>query len=193
MSRNLARALVTAFVLTVVLGFAYPALMVGIGQGFFANAANGSLVRENGRVVGSRLAAQDFTSPGTFHPRPSATGYNAAGTSFSNLGPTNEKLLHLVRARARAYLNENRPYLPGLTLSQVPVDAVTSSGSGIDPEISFANAWIQAHRVAAVRHIPLARVDRLIRQADNTQGGGVFGQPGVNVLALNLALIKGTR
>ncbi len=193
MTGNLARALVAAALCTIVLGVAYPVLVVGVGQGFFADAANGSLVRQGGQVVGSRLAAQDFTSPGTFHPRPSATGYDAAGTSFSNLGPTSEKLLALVHARAQRYLRENRPYLPRLTAAQIPVDAVTASGSGIDPHISYDNAEIQAHRVAAVRHLSLARVRQLIRRAQDARVAGLFGNPGVNVVDLNLELEQESR
>ena len=164
--------------------------MTGIAQVAFKSAANGSLITVNGHVVGSKLAAQDFTKPQYFHERPSATvpAYNAAGTTFSNLGPTSSALRTQVRSQIRAILKEERPYNPGLTVGDIPVDAVTTSGSGIDPDISPAYANLQAPRVAAVRHLPLATVKHLI--SENTDGRwiGVFGEPGVNVLELNLAL-----
>jgi K+-transporting ATPase ATPase C chain len=175
---------------TVVLGFAYPALMTGVGVVAFPHQAAASLVERNGQVVGSSLAAQAFTAPDYFHERPSATSpaYNAAGTTFSNLGPTNPALRKLVAANAEAILKLEGPYNPGLTIHDIPVDAVVPSGSGIDPEISLAYAQLQAHRVAAVRRLRLATVETLIRE--NTWGRtlGFFGEPGVNVLELNLAL-----
>ena len=144
----------------------------------------------NGQVVGSRLAAQAFTKPKYFHERPSATAppYNAGGTTFANLGPTNPDLAKNVRAAALAILKLERPFNPGLRIGDIPVDAVTTSGSGIDPAISPANAQLQARRVAAVRRLPLATVQQLI--SDNTDGRslGFLGEPAVNVLELNLAL-----
>jgi K+-transporting ATPase ATPase C chain len=141
-------------------------------------------------VVGSRLAAQAFTKPKYFHERPSATAppYNAGGTTFANLGPTNPDLAKNVRAAALAILKLERPFNPGLRIGDIPVDAVTTSGSGIDPAISPANAQLQARRVAAVRRLPLATVQQLI--SDNTDGRslGFLGEPAVNVLKLNLAL-----
>ena len=186
-----ALASVVAVVLfTAVLGFGYPALMTGVAALAFNGKANGSLIERNGKVVGSALAAQAFTSPRYFHERPSATTppYNAAGTTFSNLGPTNPELAKLVARYAQAILRLERPYNPGLTIHQIPVDAVVPSGSGIDPDISPAYARLQARRIAAVRHLPLATVQRLI--AENTAGRtlGFLGEPGVNVLKLNLAL-----
>jgi K+-transporting ATPase ATPase C chain len=172
------------------LGFGYPALMTGIGALAFAGKANGSLIVRDGGVVGSRLAAQGFSSLRYFHERPSATSpaYNAAGTTFSNLGPTNPALAKLVSQNAQAILKLERPYNPSLTIHQIPVDAVVPSGSGIDPDISPAYAQLQARRVAAVRRLPLATVQKLI--SENTDGRtlGFFGEPGVNVLELNLAL-----
>jgi K+-transporting ATPase ATPase C chain len=177
---------------TAVLGFAYPALMTGVAAVGFHGKSTGSLIHRDGAVVGSELAAQLFTSPRYFHERPSATSpaYNAAGTTFSNLGPTNPALAKLVRANAQAILKLERPYNSGLTIHQIPVDAVVPSGSGIDPHISPAYAQLQARRVAAVRHVPLATVQKLIDE--NTAGRvlGFFGEPGVNVLKLNLALDK---
>ena len=188
------RALVASIVAVVVsvalLGLGYPALMTGFAALAFPGTSAGSLVHVNGRVVGSRLAAQEFTSPRYFHERPSATtpAYNAAGTTFSNLGPTSPELRKLVAANAQAVLRLERPYNPGLTIGDVPVDAVVPSGSGIDPQITPANARLQSRRIAAVRHVPLAMVQRLI--GENTDGRtlGFLGEPGVNVLRLNLAL-----
>jgi K+-transporting ATPase ATPase C chain len=156
--------------------------------------ANGSLVKVDGRVVGSRLAAQAFAQPRYFHERPSATSpsYNAGGTTFANLGPTNGDLAKNVRAQARAILKLETPYNPGLTIHDIPVDAVTTSGSGIDPDISPAYAQLQARRVAAVRHLPLATVQKLIAQNTDGRSLGFFGEPGVNVLELNLALDRET-
>jgi potassium-transporting ATPase KdpC subunit len=192
MLRALLASLVAIVVLTVVLGFGYPALMTGFAQVAMAHQANGSLIERNGIVVGSSLAAQGFTSSRYFHERPSATSppYNPAFTTFSNLGPTNPALAKLVKQNAAAVLKLEGPYNPGLTIHQIPVDAVVPSGSGIDPEISIAYANLQAHRVAAVRHLPLSTVDRLIREHTEGRTLGFFGEAGVNVLELNLALGK---
>jgi len=190
--RELKTAAVATVVLTVVFGLGYPALMTGIGQALFPHQANGSLISVNGKVVGSALAAQDFTSPRYFHERPSATSpaYNAAATTFSNLGPTDPALATEVHAQIEAILKLEGPYNPGLTVHDIPVDAVTPSGSGIDPEISIAYADLQARRVAAVRHLPLATVQALIRKYTDGRSWGFFGEPGVNVLELNIALDK---
>jgi K+-transporting ATPase ATPase C chain len=188
-----ALASIVAIVLcTAVVGLAYPALMTGIGELAFAHKANGSLLHRNGQIVGSSLAAQNFTWPRYFHERPSATSpsYNAAFTTFSNLGPTNPALAKLVRGNAQAILKLERPYNPGLTIHQIPVDAVVPSGSGIDPDISPAYAQLQARRVAAIRHLPLATVQNLIQQSTDDRALGFFGEPGVNVLELNIALDK---
>ena len=188
--RSLARTLIVVVLATVIFGFAYPLVMTGFAQVAFKNKANGSLITRNGVVVGSRLAAQSFTSPKYFQPRPSATApaYNAGATTFANLGPTSPDLAKNVATGAAAILKLEGPYNPGLTIHDIPVDAVTTSASGIDPDISLANAALQSRRVAQVRHLPLATVQRLIR--DNTDGRslGFFGEPGVNVLELNLAL-----
>jgi len=190
MLRDLKSSLIAVVVLTLALGLAIPAAFTGLAQVAFPSQANGSLIKVDGKVVGSRLAAQGFTRPRYFHPRPSATAppYNAGGTTFANLGPTNPDLAKNVRTAARAILKLERPFNPGLTIHDIPVDAVTTSGSGIDPDISLANAALQAHRVAAVRHLPLATVQQLIH--DNTDGRSLdfLGEPGVNVLELNLAL-----
>jgi K+-transporting ATPase ATPase C chain len=193
--RTLLRSVVAVVVLTAVFGFAYPALMTGFAQLAFENKANGSLITKDKQVVGSQLAAQAFTKPGYFHPRPSATApeYNAGATTFANLGPTNPDLAKAVRERVIAILKLERPYNPGLTVGDIPVDAVTTSGSGIDPQISPANAALQAPRIAAVRSLPLATIQKLIEQSTDERGLGFFGEPGVNVLELNLALDKETR
>src|SRR6476660_4495328 len=132
-----------------------------------------------GKVVGSSLAAQSFSFPGYFHERPSATSpaYNPGFTTFSNLGPTNPALATLVKQNAAAVLKLERPYNPGLTIHQVPVDAVVPSGSGIDPEISLDYAQLQSHRVAAVRHLPLATVQQLIEETTDGRWLGLFGEP----------------
>jgi potassium-transporting ATPase KdpC subunit len=190
MARNLVGSAVAIVLITAVFGFAYPALMTGFAQLAFRSQANGSLITANGRVVGSKLAAQAFTGPRYFHPRPSGTApaYDAGGTTFANLGPTNPDLARNVRTAALAILKLERPYNPGLTIGRIPVDAVTTSASGIDPDIMPAYAQLQARRIAAVRRLPLAAVEKLIHASTDGRSWGFFGEPGVNVLELNLAL-----
>lgn len=190
--RDLKGAIVATVVLTVVFGLGYPALMTAIAQVTFHNKANGSLITVNGKVVGSKLAAQAFTSPKYFHERPSATSpaYNAAATTFGNLGPTDPALATAVHQQIQAILKLEGPYNPGLTVHDIPVDAVTTSGSGIDPDISPAYAQLQSARVAAVRHLSLTTVKQLIKKYTDGRSLGVFGEPGVNVLELNIALDK---
>lgn len=192
--RTVIRSVVAVVVLTAVFGFAYPAVMTGFAQLAFANKANGSLISKDGTVVGSRLAAQAFTKTDYFHPRPSATApeYNAGATTFANLGPTNPDLAKAVQERVTAILKLEQPYNNGLTVGDVPVDAVTTSGSGIDPQISPANAAMQAPRIAAVRNLPLSTVQRLIDQSTDKRSLGFLGEAGVNVLELNLELDKET-
>jgi K+-transporting ATPase ATPase C chain len=186
------RALVGSFaaivVLTIVFGLVYPAVMTGFAQVAFPDKADGSIVEVDGTPVGSSLAAQAFTKPEYFHPRPSAVEYDAAGTSFANLGPTNPDLAAAVDEQAKAILELERPYNPGLELGDIPVDAVTTSASGIDPDISPAYAQLQAARVAVVRGLPLERVQELIDDATHGRSLGFLGEPGVNVLELNLSL-----
>ena len=184
--RQILPALVAFLAFTVLTGIAYPLAVTGVTQAVFPNRADGSLLESDGHVVGSRLIGQAFTEPRYFQPRPSAAGdgYDAMSSSASNLGPTNAELLKTIRERVAAYRREN-----GVPLGQpVPVDAVTASGSGLDPDISPANARLQARRVARVRRLPLGQVLALV--ADNTDGRslGFLGEPGVNVLELNLAL-----
>ena len=190
--RILVASVVSIVLFTLVFGFAYPVLMTGIGQAAFPSQANGSLIKYNGTIVGSTLAAQLFSSSAAFHERPSATSpaYNAAGTTFSNLGPTNPALVQLVATNAKAVLKLESPYNPGLTIHDIPVDAVVPSGSGIDPDISLAYAQLQSRRVAAVRHLPLSTVQTLIKENTDGRWLALFGEPGVNVLELNLALTK---
>jgi K+-transporting ATPase ATPase C chain len=191
--RTLVGSLVALVLATVVFGFAYPGLMTGIGQLAFPNKADGSLVEVDGQVVGSRLAAQAFSQPQYFHPRPSAVDYNAAGTSFANLGPTSPELASAVDEQVQAILELEGPYNPGLEVGDIPVDAVTTSASGIDPHISPANARLQAARVAEVRGLALERVRELIDEATDGRFIGFWGEPGVNVLELNIALDKEAR
>ena len=189
--KELGRAVIAVVVLTLAFGIVYPVVFTGASQLVASGRADGSLIERDGKVVGSRLAAQAFTKPEYFHSRPSGTGdpeYNAAGTTFANLGPTNPDLANAVRERAQAILELERPYNPGLTIGDIPVDAVVTSGSGIDPHISPANAELQAARVAEERGLDRARVDELIDEHTDGRFLGLLGEPGVNVLELNLAL-----
>jgi K+-transporting ATPase ATPase C chain len=192
MRTNIVRSVIAIVVLTAVFGFAYPALMTGFAAVAFPSQAAGSLIRVDGKVVGSRLAAQSFTSPRYFHERPSGTApaYNAAATTFANLGPTSPVLAKNVHDQIRAILKLEGPYNPGLTVHDIPVDAVTTSASGIDPDISLAYAQLQAHRIAAVRHLPPGTVQKLIAKHTDGRSLGFLGEPGVNVLELNVALDK---
>jgi potassium-transporting ATPase KdpC subunit len=194
MLRDLKSSVFAVIVLTVVFGLALPALFTGFAQVAFKHQANGSLIEVNGKTLGSRLVAQGFAKPQYFHERPSATSpaYNGGGTTFANLGPTNPDLAKAVQKQAAAILKLEGPYNPGLTIHQIPVDAVTTSGSGVDPDISPAYAQLQARRVAAVRKLPLATVQRLINANTDGRSLGFLGEPGVNVLTLNVALDKET-
>jgi K+-transporting ATPase ATPase C chain len=194
LKRDLITATIAIVFLTLVLGIAYPLITTGVAQVLFPNAANGSKIEVDGKVVGSKLIGQDFMGKsGFFQSRPSATEYSANVTFFNNLGPNNRELSELMEEQLRAYLKRERPYDPGLAAADVPVDAVSTSASGVDPQISEANAEIQAHRVAAVRGMPLSQVMGLV--SDNTEGRfiGLFGEPGVNVVKLNLAIEEEAR
>jgi K+-transporting ATPase ATPase C chain len=188
MRRTLVSSLIAVVAITVLFGLAYPLVLTGVSQAVFPGKANGSELSVNGRVVGSSLIGQEFKSRKYFHSRPSATGYSGNVTFFGNLGPNSVEAREAVREYLAAYVALEKPYDPGLTREDVPVDAVTESASGVDPEISEANAWIQAHRIAAVRHLPLAKVDELISRYTHGRFLGVLGEPGVNVLELNIAL-----
>jgi potassium-transporting ATPase KdpC subunit len=192
LKHDVGASVATIVVVTALFGLGLPALFTGFSLLAFHHQADASLITKNGKVVGSELAAQGFAKPQYFVERPSATApaYNAAGTTFSNLGPTSAALKKQVDAAIAAVMKLEGPYNPGLTVHDIPVDAVTTSGSGIDPDISPAYAELQSHRVAAVRHLPLSEVQKLI--SENTDGRSLdfFGEPGVNVLKLNLALDK---
>ena len=185
--RQLLTGLSMVLALTVLCGLAYPLLVLGVSQVAFKDKANGSLVQVNGVEVGSSLIGQNFTRPEYFQPRPSAAGkagYDPLASSASNLGPTNETLIDAVGDRVVAYRQVN-----GLAADAVvPVDAVTSSASGLDPHISVANARLQAGRVARARGLSLDAVNAAIDDATVGRTFGILGEPGVNVVELNLAL-----
>jgi K+-transporting ATPase ATPase C chain len=218
MRRELLSAFLAVVIFTILLGFGYPMLVTGVGQVLFKGKADGSLIKRDGVVVGSALIGQQFyepvigkngkpeavkgvavtqPDPRYFQTRPSGTGEpyvtggtadNAAGTSFSNAGPNDLSTKQDDLYNIAIYLKLEKPYDPGLTVAKIPVDAVTSSASSVDPDISVANARIQAHRIAAVRHLTLAKVDSLVAQYTTGRSLGFLGEPGVNVLELNLEL-----
>lgn len=190
MKKDLLTGLIAIVVMTVFLGLLYPLAITGISQVAFPGKADGSLVRVDGKVVGSSLIGQEFKGRGYFHPRPSATEYSGNVTFFGNAAPNSIEAREEVRESIKAYLHLEKPFDKSLTGDDVPVDAVTQSASGVDPHISEANARIQAHRVAAVRHLPLARVEDLISAHTDGRSLGLLGEPGVNVLELNIALDK---
>jgi K+-transporting ATPase ATPase C chain len=189
--RQLRPALLAMVAFTVLLGLAYPLAVTGISQLLFHDKANGSLIEVDGTVVGSSLLGQSFTSPQYFHPRPSAAGegYDGSASSGSNLGPTNPEYLKAVAERVAAYRAENGLGADAL----VPADAVTASGSGLDPQISVRNARLQAPRVAQERGLDVAVVLRAIDEHTSNRPLAVLGDPGVNVLELNLALDRAGR
>jgi potassium-transporting ATPase KdpC subunit len=187
------RALMTAIKMTIVLtiltGIIYPLGMTAVANVIFPHQAQGSLVERDGKVVGSELIGQTFAAPGYFHSRPSAAGdkgYDASNSSGSNLGPTNKTLISTVQQRVKDTIEAN----PGIDAHQVPIDLVTTSGSGLDPEISPAAAEIQVARVAKARGLGEDDVRLLVQQNTRSRQLGVLGEPGVNVLTLNLALDK---
>jgi K+-transporting ATPase ATPase C chain len=187
MRRQLVTALLMTIALTLVLGIAYPLVVTGVGQVAFNTRADGSFVENaDGKVVGSSLIGQSFTKPEYFHPRPSTAGdgYDALSSRASNLGPSSQKLLDTVRRRVADYRRENG--LP--SRAEVPVDAVTASGSGLDPDISVANARMQARRVAEARGVPVDQVLQLVAGHTQSRPLGILGEKVVDVLTLNLAL-----
>jgi K+-transporting ATPase ATPase C chain len=189
MKRDLISSALALLVLTLVLGVAYPLLTTGVSQVLWPNKADGSQIERDGKTVGSRLIGQDFGGdPRYFQSRPSATSYSANVTYFNNLGPNNAELRDLFAENLAAYVKRERRYNPALRRDGVPPDAVQTSASGVDPHISTDNAEIQARRVANERGIGLDRVRELIDENTDGRGLGLFGEPGVNVLDLNLAL-----
>lgn len=204
MRTDLITAALAAVVFTVLFGLAYPLAITGIARVAFHDKADGSQIKRDGKVVGSRLLARAFVvdsgrkdadgnpiarpDPRYFQPRPSQTGYDPAATAFSNRGPNQASARLFYRHRLAAYLALERRYTPGLTPAGVPVDAVTTSASGVDPHISEANARIQANRVARVRGLTRDRVLSLVDAHTDGRFLDVLGEPGVNVTELNLAL-----
>lgn len=182
-TRNLLIAVLMTIATTILLGLVYPLAMTAIAQAIFPDKANGQLVMREGRVIGSRIIGESFSSPGYFHGRPSAAGagYDAANSAGTNVGPTSRKLVDAVKTAVAAAQKEN-PSAP------VPIDLVTSSASGLDPHLSPAAALFQAPRVAAARRASEADVRRLVGAHIEPRQFGFLGEPRVNVLELNLAL-----
>ncbi|MFI4991239.1 MAG: potassium-transporting ATPase subunit C [Solirubrobacterales bacterium] len=214
MRRDIVTSIIGIVVFTVLLGLVYPLVITGVSQVAFPGNANGQKVYVNGKLVGSKIIGQSFhrpkvtfpgggkpkeeegevvteADPSYFQSRPSATeggAYNAAASTFSNRGPNDKATEEADAENVKAYLELEKPYDPGLTTAQIPVDAVNTSASNLDPEISPANARIQAHRIAAKRGLSLSVVDGLVSKYTDARGLGFSGEPGVNVLELNLAL-----
>jgi K+-transporting ATPase ATPase C chain len=212
MRRDLISSAIGIVVLTILLGLVYPFLIEGISQVAFPGNANGQRIYLGGKLVGSKIIGQNFGTPVLekngkpkevkgavvtnadaryFQTRPSATeggAYNAAASTFSNHGPNSTITTEADLEHIKEYLELNQPYDPGLTAAKIPVDAVNSSGSGLDPQISVANARIQAHRIAYLHETSVAAIDRQISHDTSARGLGFSGEPGVNVLELNLAL-----
>jgi K+-transporting ATPase ATPase C chain len=218
MKRDIITSVLAVIVFAILTGLVYPLFITGVSQVAFPGDANGQQIHLDGKLVGSKIIGQSFGTPVLekngkvkevkgavvtepdpryFQSRPSATeggADNAAASTFSNHGPNSVKTKEADEENIKAYLELNmnpatkKEYDPGLTVAKIPVDAVNSSASGLDPEISKANAWIQAYRIAAVRHLSLATVDGLVAKYTSGRGLGFSGEEGVNVLELNLAL-----
>ena len=211
MKRDIVTSVIGILVLTLVCGILYPLVVTGVSQVAFPGNANGQKIYVGGKLVGSKIIGQNFgdqvykngkpemqngapvtnPDPHYFQTRPSATvpPDNAAATTFSNLGPNNTATEQAISSNIQSYITLNEHYYPGgLTAAKIPVDAANSSASGIDPDISVANADIQAHRVASVDGLSLSQVDSLVSKYTHGRGLGFVGEPGVNVLQLNLAL-----
>jgi K+-transporting ATPase ATPase C chain len=212
MKRDVITSVIGIVVFTILLGLVYPLFITGVSQVAFPGNANGQQIHLHGKLIGSKIIGQNFgtpvlekngkakevkgavvteADPRYFQSRPSATeggAYNAAASTFSNKGPNSTKTEEANAENIKSYLELNKPYDPSLTVAKIPVDAINTSGSGLDPEISKANAWIQAYRIAAVRHLTLLTVDRLIASYTSGRGLGFSGEEGVDVLELNLAL-----
>lgn len=212
MRRDIVTSVISILLFTLLLGIVYPLAIEGVSQVAFPGNANGQRIYRDGKLVGSKIIGQAFmvpvigrngkpeekekkpvleVDPRYFQSRPSATEpepYNAAASTFSNLGPNSTITKEVDEEHIKEYLQLNKPYDPGLTVAKIPVDAINSSASGLDPQISEANARIQAHRIAALRHLSLSKVHLLIEKYTSGRGLGFSGEPGVNVLQLNLAL-----
>lgn len=221
LKKDIITSAIAILVFTLLCGILYPLVITGVSQVAFPGNANGQQIHLGGKLVGSKLIGQQFADPVIdrktgkpkldsdgnpvtvadpryFQSRPSATvpPYNGAASTFSNLGPNSVATEQEIASNIKAYLALEKRYDPGLTVARIPVDAANSSASGIDPDISVANADIQAHRIAEVRQLSLTRVDRMISTYTGGRGLGFSGEPTVNVLELNLALnrvSKGTR
>lgn len=193
--RELVTSAVAVVTMIAVLGLLYPLAITGIGRLAFPGNSGGQLVHVHGRLVGSKIIGQSFSAdPRYFQSRPSGDKYNDESTAFANHGPNSIVTEKAIAANIAAYIKLNGRYYPsGLTAAKVPVDAADTSASGVDPDISVANARIQAHRVAAVRGLALGRVDALIARYTSGRGLGFSGEPGVDVLELNLALDRAGR
>jgi K+-transporting ATPase ATPase C chain len=216
MRRDIVTSILAMVVLTILLGLIYPLVITGVSQVAFPGNANGQKVYVKGKLIGSKIIGQSFqrpvigkngkpeekeeelvteADPKYFQSRPSATeggAYNAAASTFSNRGPNDKVTEEDDAENIKAYLELEKPYDPALTTAQIPVDAVNTSASNLDPEISPANARIQAHRIAAKRGLSLSVVDELVAKYTDSRGLGFSGEPGVNVLELNLALDRMT-
>ncbi|HTD08568.1 MAG TPA: potassium-transporting ATPase subunit C [Solirubrobacteraceae bacterium] len=212
MRRDIVTSAIGIIVFIVLLGLVYPLVITGVSQVAFPGDANGQKIYVDGKLVGSKIIGQSFKTPVLekngkpkedegelvteadpryFQSRPSATeggAYNGAASTFSNRGPNDKATEEADAENIKEYLELNKPYDPGLTVAKIPVDAINTSASNLDPEISQANAWIQAHRIAAVRKLSLSVVDGLIAKYTSGRGLGFSGEEGVNVLELNLAL-----
>ena len=202
--REIRAAAIALVALSLVFGLAYPLAMTGIGQSVFGGAADGSIVKRDGKAVGSKLIGQDFSRDSGrkddegepilapdlnyFQSRPSATGYSASATFFNNLGPNQKDLADALKANVKTYLDREKPTTPSLRAGTIPSDAVSTSASGVDPDISEDNARIQANRVARRRGLSRARVLKLIDEHTSHPLLGLGGKGSVNVLELNLAL-----
>ena len=184
--KTLYRSIMATVILAVILCGAYPLIVYGLGSLFFHNNINGGMLSKDGKIIGAKLIGQVFTKPEYFHGRPSAagSGYDATSSSGSNLGPTNQKFIDGLKANVDAVLKEN----PTLKKGEVPTDLVTASGSGLDPHVSPEAALVQVDRVAATRHVSAESVRQLVNEKIEGPQWGIFGEPVVNVLLLNLAL-----
>ena len=183
MLKELKPAILITFVLTIITGILYPLAVTGIAQTLFRDKANGSLIERDGKVIGSEIIAQNFARPEYFHPRPSQNSYDGANSGGSNLGPTNPALADRLKKDAAQFRRDNPDYT-----GSIPADAITASASGLDPEISPANAIAQAGRVAQARGVSRASVQNLVEANTKQRELGVLGEPRVNVLKLNMAL-----